>query len=225
MNRTFRRRRRVGRGVNIIAAACVSFVLLAVLGFGYGGIPALGPALDPGEGAWMSAAGGGRARRPSTWPGSTALSRSRSAPTGSPPSRRHRSTTRSSRSATCTRGSGSSQMDDERRLGEGRLAQLGGSIDVASDEFELQLGLVRTARRRNGRRRRSPARSAQALLAYSRGVNDDIAQVRASGQWQATFSLAGVYPSPWTPVDSLHRPGRALPGTGPHLHPAGLRPA
>ena len=47
----------------------------------------------------------------------------------------------------------------------------------------------------------SPA--AQALIAYAQGVNDDIAQVRASGQWPAVFSLAGVYPAPWTPVDSL----------------------
>ena len=34
-------------------------------------------------------------------------------------------------------------------------------------------------------------------------MNDDIAQVRASGQWPAVFSLPGVYPGPWTPVDSL----------------------
>ena len=26
---------------------------------------------------------------------------------------------------------------------------------------------------------------------------------RASGQWPATFTLAGVYPAPWTPVHSL----------------------
>ena len=41
------------------------------------------------------------------------------------------------------------------------------------------------------------------MIAYAQGVNDDIAQVRASGQWPATFTLAGVYPAPWTPVDSL----------------------
>ena len=38
----------------------------------------------------------------------------------------------------------------------------------------------------------SPA--AQALLAYAQGVNDDIAQVRASGQWPAAFTLAGRVP-------------------------------
>ena len=56
--RRLRRRRRLGRAANIVAALVVSVVLLGVLGFGYGTIPALGPALDPGRGAWTSAAGG-----------------------------------------------------------------------------------------------------------------------------------------------------------------------
>ena len=49
---------RVRRVVNLIGAVVVSALLLGVLGFGYGAIPALGPALDPGRGAWTSAAGG-----------------------------------------------------------------------------------------------------------------------------------------------------------------------
>src|ERR1700689_5786461 len=50
--------RRYRRAINLLAALVVSVVLLGVLGFGYGTIPALGPALDPGRGAWTSAAGG-----------------------------------------------------------------------------------------------------------------------------------------------------------------------
>jgi penicillin G amidase len=46
------------RIVNIAAALIVSVLLVGVLGFGYGAIPALGPVLDPGRGAWTSAAGG-----------------------------------------------------------------------------------------------------------------------------------------------------------------------
>jgi len=42
-----------------------------------------------------------------------------------------------------------------------------------------------------------------ALLAYSQGVNDDIAQVRAGGDWPAIFTMTRTYPAPWTPVDSL----------------------
>ena len=56
------RDRRVGRwrlrSVLNAAAVVVSAALLGVLGFGYGTIPALGPALDPGRGAWTSASGG-----------------------------------------------------------------------------------------------------------------------------------------------------------------------
>ncbi len=40
-------------------------------------------------------------------------------------------------------------------------------------------------------------------MAFSRGVNDDLAQLRRDRQWPALFSLAGVYPGDWTPVDSL----------------------
>src|ERR1700760_3075401 len=46
------------RVVNLVGAVVVSALLLGVLGFGYGAIPALGPALDPGRGAWTAASGG-----------------------------------------------------------------------------------------------------------------------------------------------------------------------
>src|SRR5262249_19478424 len=48
----------VGRGVNVLAALCVSAAVLALFAVGYGPLPALGRALDPGHGAWASAAGG-----------------------------------------------------------------------------------------------------------------------------------------------------------------------
>ena len=34
-------------------------------------------------------------------------------------------------------------------------------------------------------------------------MNDYLAQLRRDGQWPALYSLAGVYPADWTPVDSL----------------------
>ncbi|MBO0809131.1 MAG: penicillin acylase family protein, partial [Actinobacteria bacterium] len=94
------------------------------------------------------------------------------------------------------------QMDLQRRLGEGRVAQLAGPAAVSSDEFELRLGLLRTARAEWAQTPRGgPA--GQALLAYSRGVNDYLSQARARHDWPPLFTLAGVYPRTWTPVDSL----------------------
>ena len=204
-------RRRRGRGrwahlrraANIAAALVVSVVLLGVLGFGYGTIPALGPALDPGRGAWTSAAGGEPAR----------------AQTLSLAGLQHTVTVSFTAHGVASVRAASdhdmflalgylhaqfrlSEMDEERRLGEGRLAQLGGPTDLSSDELELRLGLLRTAQKEWAQMPKGSL-AAQALTAYAQGVNARLAQVRASGQWPAAFSLAGVYPGPWTPVDSL----------------------
>ncbi len=192
------------RGTNIAAAVVVCVALLAVLGFGFGTIPALGPALDPGRGVWTSAASGKPVHSETLTIGGL------SAPVTV-------SFTKQYGIASITAATDHdlfealgyvharfrlTEMDEERRLGEGRLAQLAGSADLSSDQFELRLGLLRTARTEWARMPRSSV-PAQALTAYAQGVNDDIAQVRASGQWPATFTLAGVYPGPWTPVDSL----------------------
>jgi len=198
-----RRGRLAGRAVHAAVALCASGGLLALLAFGYGPVPALGRALDPGHGAWASAAGGLPVR-----------SRTLALPGLAHPV----SVTFTSHGVPSIRASGEgdaflalgylhasfrlAEMDAERRLGEGRVAQLAGPSGLASDKFELRLGLLRTAQQEwAGMPRSSP--SAQALLAYSRGVNDYLAQVRASGQWPAVFGLTGVYPRDWTPTDSL----------------------
>ena len=196
-----RRKRRYRGAVNVIAAICVSAAVLGILGFGYGTIPALGPALDPGRGVWTSASAGQPVRSESlnvpglagpvtvgfTAQGVASIS------------------ARSDHDLSLALGYVHAQfrlseMDLERRLGEGQLAQLGGPSDLASDKFELRLGLLRTAQQ-EWAQTSGPTRAA--LLAYAQGVNDDIAQVRARGDWPAVFSLPGVYPKPWTPVDSL----------------------
>jgi penicillin G amidase len=179
--------------VNVVAAFAVSAVLLGVLGFGYGTIPALGPALDPARGAWTSAAGG----QPVT-------SQTLRLPGLAGPV-----TVSFTKQGLASISAGSdhdlflalgyvhakfrlSEMDLERRLGEGRLAQLGGPGDLDSDEFELRLGLLRTAQAEWAR---TTGMARAALIAYSQGVNDDIAQVRAAGDWPAVFTLTGAIPA------------------------------
>jgi penicillin amidase len=187
--------------VSLAGAVAVSALLLGVLGFGYGAVPALGPALDPGRGVWTSASGG--------QPVST--ERLTVAGLASP------ATASFSAQGVASISAGSThdlflalgyvlarfrltELDAERRLGEGRLAQLGGAGDLASDEFELRLGLLRTAQNEWAH---TTGAARTALLAYAQGVNDDIAAVRASGDWPALFTLTGQYPRAWTPVDSL----------------------
>jgi penicillin G amidase len=191
------------RVVHAVIALCASAALLWVLAVGYGPVPALGPVLDPLHGVWTSAAGG-------KLPSSQTLTL---------PGLAHPVQVAFSSEGIASVQAASdhdaflalgylhaefrlAEMDAERRLGEGRLAQLAGPSALASDRFELRLGLLRTAQQEwADMPRSSPA--AQALLAYSRGVNDYLAHARATGQWPALFTLTGVYPANWTPVDSL----------------------
>jgi hypothetical protein len=48
----------VRRIIYVAIALCVSALVLGVLAFGCGHLPALGPALVPGHGAWPAVAAG-----------------------------------------------------------------------------------------------------------------------------------------------------------------------
>ncbi len=93
------------------------------------------------------------------------------------------------------------QMDLMRRQGAGRLSEVVGKAALESDRFELQLGLLRTAEAEwKALQPGDPNRDA--LLAYTRGVNDRIAEAESTHQLDAMFTLLGYQPRPWTPVDS-----------------------
>jgi penicillin G amidase len=193
----------MGRVINVLAALVVSAAVLALFAFGYGPLPALGTALVPGHGAWASA--------------STAQpihSQTLSLPGLAHPV----SVAFTSHGVTSIHAADDNdaflalgylharfrltEMDLERRLGEGKVAQLAGPAGLSSDKFELRLGLLRTAEAEwAATSRTSPG--AQALFAYSRGVNDYLAVARRTHVWPSIYALAGVYPTAWTPVDSL----------------------
>jgi penicillin G amidase len=186
-----------------VAAAVAAVALMLFLADGMGPVPALGTVLNPGGGVWNSAAGAvAPADQSLRIPGLHAPATVSFSSAG----------IASIRAATdddlflalgyVHAKYRFSQMDLERRLGEGRLAQLTGSGSVASDTFELQLGLLRTARAEwAAMPAASPARAA--LTAYAAGVNDWLRWARANGQIPVLYTLAGVAPAPWTPVDSL----------------------
>ena len=203
MNVDARRARKIFQAGNGVVALAVSACLLGLFGLGYGTVPAFGRVLVPGHGAWTSAAGGKLpVSQTLSLAGLRAPVRVAFSPQGVPSV-----SAASDGDAFLALGYLEArfrlgEMDLERRVAEGRLAQLTGPSGVASDAFELRLGLLRTARLEwAAMPKASPA--ARALTAYSRGVNDYLAQVRANGQWPAQFALARVYPRDWTPVDSL----------------------
>ncbi len=180
-----RRPRRAWRVIHVLIALGASAVALGVLAFGYGTVPALGPALDPGHGVWTSAGG-------AVLPHSQALA----IPGLAHPVR----VSFTSDGVASIHASVDSdlflalgyvharfrltEMDLERRLGEGRLAQLAGPSSVGSDKFELRLGLLRTAQLEWAATPRSGP-VARALVAYSRGVNDYLAPRRTGPRWTA----------------------------------------
>jgi penicillin amidase len=194
---------RVGRLVTAVAATCVSAALLAFLAFGAGPLPALGPALDPGRGVWLAASG-------ALVPRSQVLDL--------PGLRQPVTISFTSAGLASVRAASDAdlylalgylharfrltQMDLERRLGAGRLAQLVGQPAVSSDRFELRLGLLRTAMAEWAQTPRG-SQAGRALIAYARGVNDWLGHLRATGDWPSLYTLTGVRPAPWTPVDSL----------------------
>jgi penicillin G amidase len=195
--------RLVRQVANVIAATVAVLVVLVLCAAGFHQLPALGRVLDPGHGAWLSAAGGQLpATQKLTLPDLTG------AATVSFDSHGMASIDAASETDVMvalgyTQASlRLTQLDTERRMAEGTLAQLDGPSAVPSDEFELRLGLLRTAEREWAELPKTGA-AAQLLVSYAQGVNDYLAQVRRSGHWPAKFSLAGVYPADWTPVDSL----------------------
>jgi penicillin G amidase len=195
--------RLVRQVANVIAATVAVLAVLVVCAAGFHQLPALGRALDPGHGAWLSAQDGqlpttGKLTLPGlARPAAVSFDRHGIASI----------TAASETDAMLALGYlhaslRLTQMDTERRMAEGRLAQLDGPSAVSSDEFELRLGLLRTAEREWAGLPRTGA-AAQLLISYAQGVNDYLARVRRSGRWPAKFSLTGVYPADWTPVDSL----------------------
>jgi penicillin G amidase len=188
---------------NVIAATCAALAVIFLCAAGFRGLPALGRALDPAHGAWTSAAGGKlpasqMLRLPGIVGGAT-VSFDKHGVAAIDAANEGDAIVALGYTHASFRPA---EMDLERRLAEGRLAQLIGPSAVPSDEFELRLGLLRTAQREWAEMPKNGI-EAHLLESYSIGVNDYLGKLRKTRQWPAIFSLAGVYPSDWTPVDSL----------------------
>lgn len=90
------------------------------------------------------------------------------------------------------------QMETQRRLGAGRLAEIVGEAGLAGDRYMRTLGLYRAAERSLDSLS-EPTR--QALNSYAEGVNAWMAHNRL--RLPPEYVLLGVRPEPWTPADSV----------------------
>lgn len=186
----------------VLALIFSAFVVFAGYA-GLGPLPPLGPTFNPETGVWAAAAG---SKTPSTQSLSV-------------PGLDHPVTVRFSAQGTAYIKAQDDhdlffaigymqaknrlfQMDLMRRQGEGLLSEVVGPAALSSDKFELQLGLLRTARANWASL--SPHSSARkAVIAFSAGVNDVIRQDESHGTLPVMFKLLGYKPAAWTPVDSL----------------------
>jgi penicillin amidase len=189
--------------VNAVLAAAVSVLLMAVLAAGVGILPAFGKALNPGAGVWGSAADakpvGSRTVRIA---GMAAAATVDFTADGTPTVHAASDDDLFLAQGYLQASFRLTQLDLERRLAYGRVAELVGPSGLESDQFEVRSGLARTAQAQwAAMPRQGPA--AQALEAFSRGVNARLAELRKNRQWPSIFGLTGIYPRDWTPLDSL----------------------
>jgi len=93
------------------------------------------------------------------------------------------------------------QLEMNRRIVAGRLAEVLGPAALDTDRFLRVLGVRRNAERVLAG---LDVRTRASLQAYADGVNAGIALTRAQ-PWKLSpeFLILGVRPEPWTPVDSI----------------------
>lgn len=89
------------------------------------------------------------------------------------------------------------QMELNRRIGSGRLAEIFGEVAIEADRFARRLGLHRAA----AAACTLPPHAARILEAYTRGVNAFINTHRQ--KLPIEFTLLRFTPSLWRPVDTL----------------------
>jgi penicillin amidase len=90
------------------------------------------------------------------------------------------------------------QMEMNRRVGHGQLAELFGELAFTTDHFLRTVGFARAAQ---NDLKSLDADSLRTLESYARGVNAFIAQ--SAGRLPLEFTLLRFKPEPWKPLDSL----------------------
>jgi penicillin amidase len=92
------------------------------------------------------------------------------------------------------------QMDLNRRIAQGRLAEIAGKAGLANDRFFRTLGLEA---RTESTYQQLDEGTRQVLAAYTAGINAWIAGRDNLHLPPLEFMLAGIRPKPWRPADAL----------------------
>ncbi len=90
------------------------------------------------------------------------------------------------------------QMEMNRRIGSGRVAEVLGSSGLAFDRYFRTLGFTSRAKTALAA---LPADAVEMLEMYARGVNAYVSD--HAGALPPEFVITGVDPEPWSPIDSL----------------------
>ena len=90
------------------------------------------------------------------------------------------------------------QLELNRRLGSGRLAEIFGEIALDTDRFTRRLGMHRAAAAEAAK---LTGHNKRTLEAYARGVNAFIETHRS--RLPIEFTLLRFQPAPWTPADTI----------------------
>ncbi|MFN8499419.1 MAG: penicillin acylase family protein [Anaerolineae bacterium] len=90
------------------------------------------------------------------------------------------------------------QMEMERRTGHGRLSEILGDATLSTDRFLRNLGVTQAAQRDLDI---MDPTTRDYLDAYTRGINAYIESHQ--GNLPLEFTILGVKPAPWQPIDSL----------------------
>jgi penicillin amidase len=191
------------RLLNLTAAALLAVSILAISAHGAGPLPALGSALNPGTGVWTDVSQAAR-------PGNETLHVSGlQTPVtvtfeGNGIAHIHAATEKDLFMAMGYVHATYRlfEMDLARRKAEGFLSEIMGAKYLDDDEFELKLGLTRTAIATWISLEKYPE-ARRILEAYAHGVNARIEEETSSHTLPAMFKLLGYSPRPWNPIDTL----------------------
>lgn len=92
------------------------------------------------------------------------------------------------------------QMENSRRLAQGQMAEVFGDAYVASDTEYAKTGY--TTLEIEAQIRQLSPKSQELMVAYAKGVNKAIADMKAAGKLPDGYKTNGFEPRPWTVVDS-----------------------